>query len=482
MDDPHQLTRAAEAALRSNRIDEGESLCREVLKLDPNNVQALGMLADSRLKRGDRAEGLALLEAAIRLRPDDLGMRLFGARAFGEGGDLETAELHALRAVELAPQNGTALLQYALILQVRGEWRRASDLLLRAVQAQPNNAMAYWAFARSNKITEADRPWVDRLESVSAFPGLPPGPRSYLFYALGKAYSDLGYYDRAIGFYHQANRLAREFHFGSRPLDRESLTHVTDRTIEVLSRDFLARNRHLGSPSEIPIFIVGMIRSGTTLVDQIVSSHPEVGSAGELGYWMQQGDRAFTESLDLDPEVTARMQATYLDILRSHAPGKSRIIDKMPHNVGVVGALSVIFPRASIVRLKRNPADNCLSIYTTPFPGPPSYAFDWDSIGFAYRESLRIVRHWREILGPEVFFEVEYERLVADREPETRAIIDHCRLKWDDACLHPESNRRTVNTPSLWQVRQPVYTTSIERWKRYAPWLAGIADLAELPN
>jgi tetratricopeptide (TPR) repeat protein len=467
------LTQAADAAFRAGRPEEGESLCREALKSDPNNGQALALLGRSRIEARDLAAGIPLLEAAIRLLPPNADMLLYAARSLAEHDRLTDAAAYARKAVELAPTHARALLQLATILQLQGDWRESGELLRRSLDSQPDNAMTYWAIARSRRMTDSDLPFVQQITEAAARSQLPAGPRSYFYYALGKAYEDLYEYDRSFHGYQEANRLARLAHFGDKPFDREFYKGVIDRTISVLDKAFIARNRHLGNSSDLPVFIVGMVRSGTTLTEQIVSSHPQAGSAGELTYWLENGERAFNENLDLDPAATASIQKEYLRILGELVPGKARVIDKMPHNDMVLGALNAFFPNAALLRLKRDPADNCMSIYATPFPGPPDYAFDWESIVYALEQFQGLGAHWRATLESDRFLEVDYESLVTDQEAVTRRIIGHCRLDWNDACLRPEENRRAVATPSTWQVRQKVYSSSKGRWKPFEKWLPG---------
>jgi hypothetical protein len=236
-----------------------------------------------------------------------------------------------------------------------------------------------------------------------------------------------------------------------------------------------------GDPTEVPVWIVGMMRSGTTLVEQIVSSHPAVAPAGEQLFWMQNFHTALSPDrsrvqVDRLPALADR----YLGLLRERGGRAARITDKLPENYHALGLLHLAFPNARIVHTRRHPVDTCVSIYATANRTLQEFGYVRESIVFAYREYLRLMEHWRSVLPSDRFFEVDYEAVITDRERSTRALIDFLGLEWDDACLHPEENRRSVATPSSWQVRQPVYSSSVGRWRRFEPWLGPFRELMPL--
>jgi hypothetical protein len=169
-----------------------------------------------------------------------------------------------------------------------------------------------------------------------------------------------------------------------------------------------------------------------------------------------------------------------LAILNGFAGPSERITDKQPLNYELLGLINIVFPKAKIIHIRRNPLDTCLSIYSTHFGGGPNFAYKQENIVFHYREYLRLMEHWRRVLPAEVFFEIDYEELVADKEGVTRQIIDFCGLPWDDACLRHNEKKSMVTTPSRWQARQPVYATSVEKWRHYEPWLGGLLELKDV--
>jgi hypothetical protein len=296
---------------------------------------------------------------------------------------------------------------------------------------------------------------------------------------LGKAFDDLGNYAEAIKHFDEANRIeSSRYSFDAADHQAE-----IEKTIVVYNSNFLSSQVPHASRSETPILIVGMMRSGTTLVEQILSSHPEIGAAGELTYW---GDAA-TKLGHLAPDnigaaSTQRLADEYLALLRRFAPAASRVTDKMPHNFLWLGLIRSIFPAARIVHCRRNPIDTCLSIYFTHFGIAKDFAYDRKNIVAFYEQYDRLMVHWRDILPPDRFIEIDYEDLVANREDITRKLISFCGLSWNDACLRHEENERTVTTVSMWQARQPIYTSSVDRWRRYEPWLGEFNRLRPNPG
>jgi hypothetical protein len=296
----------------------------------------------------------------------------------------------------------------------------------------------------------------------------------YLAYALAKAYDHQGDDEKTIKAYDLANELAhRQFHEG-RPFDRAVMAMLTDEAIVRYS----PAPQPGASDSRTPIFIVGMIRSGTTLLDQIVSGHPDVRSAGEPVYWMREADRVRRlPNAERSAKAAQDLATNYLAALEAVTGPSPRISDKMPLNYAHLGLIHRIFPQAKLIHLRRNPMDTCLSIYTTFLGQGPNFAYDQSNIVFNYREYLRLMAHWRTVLPASIFMEVDYETLTEDKEAVARQIIAFCELPWSDECLRHDQNLSAIRTPSKWQARQPVYRTSVNRWRRYEPWLREILEL-----
>ena len=270
----------------------------------------------------------------------------------------------------------------------------------------------------------------------------------------------------------------------SAPFDSAAFSIEVDRLIARCTPEFIAQASELGSEDATPVLIIGMPRSGTTLVEQIVSMHPEVAGGGELNFWNERGaawrgSAAGDERQVVVSEFLAKAAGEYLGVLRAIAPKAARVTDKMPFNFLWAGLIHVAFPRATIIHCRRAAVDTALSIHQTYFH--PGLAFPTGGAELvAYFESYqRLIDHWRSVLPADRFIEVDYEELTRAPEPVIRRIIAACGLAWHDACLRPESNPRAVKTPSKWQTRQPIYRTSVARWRRYEPWLGPLRALVD---
>lgn len=374
---------------------------------------------------------------------------------------------------------------YSLWLQEEGRFKESVALLNQWLEIEPIQGMAYFCLAEAKAFQFEDgATLIDRAGAVVARPAVKPLDQMYLAYAMGKAYEQATEYKSAMGHFNRANDLAFQFFNEGRRLDHDVSRTTNDCLMDLYSEEFLAEYRRHGSSSETPILIVGMIRTGTTLTDQIISSHPMVSSAGEQPFWKLDGTRVthawHTEGVNLDD--IAYLEENYLAVLNGFAGASERITDKQPLNYELLGLINIVFPKAKIIHIRRNPVDTCLSIYCTHFGGGPNFAYKKENIVFHYREYLRLMEHWRKVLPPNTFFELDYEELVADPESVTRQVIEFCGLPWDDACLHHDEKRSMVTTPSRWQARQPIYTTSVEKWRNYEPWLGDLLELKDVKH
>src|ERR1700723_2077423 len=267
---------------------------------------------------------------------------------------------------------------------------------------------------------------------------------------------------------------------GFSSFDSAAFATEIDRLIARCSRDLIARAPELGSSDATPMVIIGMPRSGTTLVEQIVSSHPQVAGGGELHFWNQRGALWHASGAgENEAQFLSQAAEDYLGVLRAIGPKAARVTDKMPFNFLWAGLIHIAFPRAIIIHCRRTAVDTALSINQTHFH--PSLAFPTGDAELVadFRSYQRLTDHWRSVLPADRFIEVDYEDLTRAPEPVIRRIIAACGLAWNDACLRPESNPRAVNTPSKWQARQPIYRTSVARWRRYEPWLGPLSALVD---
>jgi tetratricopeptide (TPR) repeat protein len=442
--------------------------------LDPTLTEAWFRAGALVHAMGHREEAIGCFRRAAQTGPKTRFGRLGAARALlTEDRDAE-AEAVLRKALERDPSDALA---HDLLGNLLAEWGRfdeAYGCFMRAVALAPLLAGSYYDLVRCRRIAPQDRELIERMAAALDTPGLEAGQRQRLHLALGKAADDLGDHGLAMRHFDAADAL-RE---GSASFDSAAFDAEIDRLIARCTPERMVRAAEWGSTDATPILIIGMPRSGTTLVEQIISSHPDVGAAGELNFWNELGGVWHQTGADGSEAPFLRRAAThYLRILKAAAPKSAHVTDKMPFNFLWAGLIHLAFPRAVFVHCRRTAADSALSIHQTLFH--PGLAFPTGGVKLvAYFKSYeRLMEHWRKVLPSDRLVEVDYERLTRAPEPEIRRLIAGCGLEWNDACLKPERNPRPVKTPSKWQTRQPINPDSVSRWKRYEPWLGPLRAL-----
>jgi tetratricopeptide (TPR) repeat protein len=498
------------ACLEAGRISDAIAAFERAVASNPRYADAYFRLGIALEKLGDMAGAIGAYDRATRLLPSlteawfragalvyilghrDQAIACF-RRAAATGGRTAFGGLGMARALLMENRNQEAeqVLRDMLVAEPRnamaydllgnllsevGRFDEARACFERAISIAPLLGGSYYELVRCRPVTRDDEGLLQRMDAALAMPGLEAGQRLRLHLAIGKAAEDLGDYALAMRHFDAADAVRR----GSVPFDSAVFSTEIERLITRCPPEWIARAAELGSGDRTPVVIIGMPRSGTTLVEQIVSMHPGVGAGGELQFWNQCGAvwRRSGAAGD-DAAFLAKAAADYLSVLRSIAPAAARVTDKMPFNFLWAGLIHVVFPRAIIIHCRRAAVDTALSIHQTHFH--PSVAFPTGGAELVayFRSYQRLIDHWRSLLPADRFIEVDYEDLTRAPEPVTRRIIAACGLDWHDACLRPESNPRAVNTPSKWQTRQPIYRTSVARWRRYEPWLGPLRALVD---
>jgi tetratricopeptide (TPR) repeat protein len=447
---------------------------RRVVEIDPNFAEAHVRLGDALLFEGDRAEAIECYRRAAAARPGSILALTSEAKILMEERKEGAAAELMRQRIGLHPHNSNAHGLLGTILMRLGRFHDAAAHFDLSLALNRRQTAAYHALVHVKKLAAADRPLLARMEWMLGEHRLADDERAQLHFALGKAYDDLGEYDNAIQHFDLGNRLKRQ-HMS---FDQALYARIVDGAIARFTADFFSRNEALGSDWEAPILILGMPRSGTTLVEQIVSSHPETAAGGELTFWGERaaGFRANAAG-QIDPAWVRETAHDYRALLAGISSTARYVTDKRPHNFLFLGLIHAVFPRARVIHCRRHPIDTCLSIYFQNFASRMDFAYDRDDLVPCYRHYLRLMAHWRNVLPADRFLEIQYEGLVADRQAETRKLIDFCELDWNDACLRSEHNPRAVQTASVWQARQPVYQTSVARWRHYEPWLGVLREL-----
>lgn len=402
--------------------------------------------------------------------------RLGKARALLTEDRNQEAEQVLRRTLALDPKNAMAYDLLGNLLTEYGRFDEARECFRRAIAIAPLLAGSYYELVRCRPITGSDGGLIQEMEDALATPGLEAAQRLRIHLAIGKAADDLGNYALAMQHFDAADAVRR----GSVLFNAAAFSAEIDRLIARFTPEFIARASELGSRDATPVLIIGMPRSGTTLVEQIISIHPEAAAAGELHFWNQRGAVWHNSRvLEIETSFLAKAAKDYLGLLRTISPTAARVTDKMPFNFLWAGLIHMAFPRALIIHCRRAAVDTALSIHQTHFHPSLTFPTGGAELVAYFRGYQRLLDHWRSVLPAERFVEVDYEELTREPEPSIRRIIEACGLAWHDACLRPERNPRAVNTPSKWQARQPIFRTSVGRWQRYEPWLGPLHSLVD---
>jgi tetratricopeptide (TPR) repeat protein len=394
----------------------------------------------------------------------------------GRGKEAEACLRHAL---EGDPDSDLLHQVLGVLLQRLGDFVEATKILVRAASLQPRRTSAYVSLVAGKKIRHEDDHLIDGMRDLLRDRSLSLQDRGRIHFALGKAMEDLEEYEEAMRHFDRAHEAeAERMRHSGRSFDRRALKASVDLSINGFTAEFFANSGHAGLADDLPVLIIGMPRSGTTLVEQILSRHRLFGAGGELSYWTDMQGVA-TEALRAIPTPASLRSAAerYLNLLRVAAPTAHRVTDKMPGNFMHLGPIHLALPNAQIIHVRRDARDVCLSIWSTPFGNSIDFAHDRADLVFYYQQYARLMEHWRVALPSSRLLEIEYESLVAEPEAAARAMIEFCGLDWDDACLNPERSAHIIMTPSVWQARQPIYRHAAGRWRHYISWLGDFGRL-----
>ncbi len=459
-------------ALRhSGKLDEALAAYRRALTLEPDLAEAQFNLGAALEARGNRADAVAAYRRAVEIKPDyaeaynNLGI------ALADQGALEAALAACRKALELQPGLAVAHNNLGMVLANLGRLDEAIAAYRAALALDPGLAEAHHNMSAVKTYQPGDDD-IAELTARVADPSLSDADAARLLFSLGKAHEDTGDHDAAFDCIDRGNRLAR----GAIDFDIADETDIVERIARSFDAAFLAGADGLGDGSELPVFIVGMPRSGTTLVEQILASHPDVHGAGERPEIMRLADglarrlsstQRYPEcAADVDGAMWRELGESYVAALRGLAPDAARITDKMPVNHRHLGLIHAMLPAARIIHCRRDPMDTCFSCYKTLFTSGQSFAYDLTELGLYYRLYERMMRHWQAVL-PGRICELRYEDVVADLEGEARRLVAYCGLGWDARCLDFDKTERPVLTASAAQVRRPIYTSSVERWRLF---------------
>lgn len=470
------------ALLAENKPQEAIAHYERAIALEPDYAEAHNNLGLVLEQQGKLDAAIAHYERALGRNPDypqahnNLGNALQAQGRFSE------AVAHYERALVLKPDYAQAYNNLGIVLQNLGNLAHAQRAYEKAIDLAPETVRYYRPLLDVRRVAADDRYLAAMEKLAQDMASFSSHDQQELHFALGKAYADLEQHERSFRHLLAGNALKRR----DIAYDEQAILGFFDRVRAVFTQAQMQSLQGQGDPSAVPVFIVGMPRSGTTLVEQILASHPAVFGAGELQDFMHVVDslNAPNDASLCFPEVVSSLSgdtlrqlgARYLAGITPQAPDAARITDKMPGNFAYVGLLHLTLPNARIIHMRRDPIDTCLSCFSVLFAAGQPQCYDLAELGRYYRAYATLMDHWRHVLPTRAMLDVQYEDLVADMEQQARRIIAFCGLEWDDACMAFHATQRAVRTSSAAQVRQPIYRTSVGRWRPYGDLLLPLIE------
>ena len=458
--------------------------CKKALELDENNLTALSLLGYIYTHKSFDSEGAKILNKAVAIKPSNANNQANLALVLARLGNYEQAVIHANKAIRLSPKNPDTYSALGNVHLIHGNHSEAIQCFLKAIEINPLRGNTWYAIATAKKIMPEDGVLIKKMEHTLK-QSMPSEARKNLLFALGKAYDDLKDSEKAFTYAEKANMLVHSDY------DPNSNTRNIKQIKSIFSKNYFIKNLLPMNGNRTPIFVVGMPRSGSTLIDQILSTHSKVHSVGESTAIPDIIDEIsektttkhkFPNCLQvLDKTEIDYYRNVYLEQTGNEAGDCTHVIDKNLFNYQILGLIAVLFPNARIIHSMRHPLDTCLSCYMTGFTFTP-WTHNLEYIGKYYRDYVDIMAHWRKVL-PTPILDIHYEDLVMDTEKNAQSIIEFCGLEWEDKCLDFYKTKRGINTASIWQVRQPIYKSAVQRWVPYAkhlqPLILALGDLLE---
>jgi tetratricopeptide (TPR) repeat protein len=458
------------AFLAQGRLADAVASYRQALQLKPDYARAhynMGVVLQTQAKR---EEAVVSYRQALNFKPDYVEAHYNLGIVLKELGRLEDAAASYRQALLFKPDLAEAHNNLGVIYSETGRMEEAVSSFKKALAINANFVLAYKGLATVEKFT-ADDDIIKTMERLYANNKISDTDRKDLGFSLGKILENLGDYEKSFHYLHEANILKRKSYTYSIKAEGDFFARIK----KIFSPDFFASHADSGEQDLSPFFILGMPRSGTSLVEQILASHSAVFGAGELPFLSNLARNVCPENksaqfpeclLELGEHVFKTMGRDYIKKIREYSKAAKHITDKMPHNFLYLGLIKIILPRAKVIHCTRNPMDICFSIYKNDFKGTVAYAYDLVELGHYYNLYSELMAYWEEAL-PGFIYTLEYEKMISDQQKQTRELLDFCALPWEEACLDFHKTERSINTVSLTQVRQPIYKESIQRWRNY---------------
>jgi tetratricopeptide (TPR) repeat protein len=461
---PVALNNLGAALCKIGNYIEAEQRFRQALSLDAAYAEANCNLGNVLRWMGNSEESEIWLRRALKANPNYDDARISLGLTLTLLGRIRDAKARFEKVLKTAPRDADALFGMALIAKVEGRFADAEALFRRVLEQKPRMAAAWAALVTLRKMTPADSDWL-RATSELVAGGVTPLEEADLRFAIGKYHDDLNEFDHAFRSFDAANVILKEIAI---KYDRKGRDGFVDDMLRLYTKEAIAAIGDGGSESSKPVFVVGMPRSGTSLTEQILASHPSVFGAGEMDFWnaFTRLHQAEVREQLLDPAKRKELANDYLRLLESRGDAV-RIIDKTTINSDYIGMIYSALPNTRFIYLQRDPIDTCLSCYFQQFGAALNFTMDLSDLAHYYKAHRKLFKHWQSVLPADRILVVPYEQLVQQPEQWVRRMLDFLGLDWYDRCLSFHDTQRIVTTASTWQIRQKIYTRSVGRWQSY---------------
>lgn len=455
--------------------------CRKAIQINSSSFEAYNNLGNALASSGESIAARNAYLQSLAIKPDALEVLNNLALVLCDLICPDEAIEYCMQAITADPSYAEAYNTWGVALGMLGRLKEAEEKFRLAIHIRPDYAEARWHLANIKQF-DVDDEDILAMEGLVSSRTINPQQRMHLAFSLGKALEGIGKYTEAFGYLEMANQIKR----AGITFDIQRIEDHFRMIKSLFTKEFIDRFQ-VGCVTDVtPVFIVGMPRSGTTLVEQILSSHPAGYGAGELPFLRQTANKHLGDIFDyvlardaseITPDNLTAAAHDYLSELHNLAPESQFVTDKMPHNFEMIGLIYLLFPNAKVINCQRDPMDNCLSIYKMHFSSTSiQYAYDQTEIAKYFNEYIDLMAHWARIL-PGFVLNVSYESLVKDQTAVTEALLGFCGLEWDEACLTYHKNARAVKTASFAQVRKPVYSSSVGLWRFYSDHLKDMRDV-----